>query len=111
MIDFNLSVRQLFAFVFFIAGIYFLLSTAVGLIRFPNLYTRLHAGSKCLMAGGISVFMGCILLEGISFVSLKLIVIMVFLFITNPIAIHVIASFDNNYNLIPKTYTKEDLDK
>ncbi|MGM0851047.1 MAG: monovalent cation/H(+) antiporter subunit G [Bacillota bacterium] len=111
MIDFIHSVRQLFVFVFFITGIYFLLSTVVGLIRFPNLYTRLHAGSKCLMAGGISVFMGCIVLEGISFVSLKLIVIMIFLFITNPIAIHVIASSDNNYNLIPKTFTKKDFDK
>ncbi|WP_226037508.1 monovalent cation/H(+) antiporter subunit G [Aquibacillus saliphilus] len=111
MIDFILSIRQLFVFIFFITGIYFLLSTAVGLIRFPNLYTRLHAGSKCLMAGGISVFMGCIVLEGISFVSLKLIVIMIFLSITNPVTIHVIASFDNNYNLIPKTYTKEDFEK
>ncbi|WP_407933987.1 monovalent cation/H(+) antiporter subunit G [Aquibacillus rhizosphaerae] len=111
MIDFLPSIRQLFAFVFFITGIYFLLSTAVGLIRFPNLYTRLHAGSKCLMAGGISVFMGCIALEGISFVSLKLIIILAFLLITNPIAIHVIAKFDNNYNLIPKVYTKEDFEK
>jgi len=55
--------RQLFIYVFFITGIYFLLSTAVGLIRFPDLYTRLHAASKCLMAGSISVLMGCIVLE------------------------------------------------
>lgn len=110
MIDFIHSVRQLLAFVFFITGIYFLLSTTVGLIRFPNLYIRLHAGSKCLMAGGISILMGSIVLEGFSFVSLKLIAIMIFLFITNPIAIHVIASFDNN-NLIPKTIAKNEFDK
>ena len=111
MIDFILSVRQLFVFVFFITGIYFLLSTAVGMIRFPDLYTRLHAGAKCLMAGGVSVLMGCIALEGIGFVSLKLILIIIFLVITNPIAIHVIASFENNYNLIPKTISENDIDE
>ena len=98
MINIINILRQIFVYVFFITGIYFLLSTAVGMIRFPDLYTRLHAGSKCLMAGGISVLMGCIVLEGISSVSLKLIVIIIFLLITNPIAIHVIASFAYNYN-------------
>lgn len=111
MIDLINILRQIFVYVFLITGSYFLLSTAVGMIRFPDLYTRLHAGSKCLMAGGISVLMGCIVLEGSSSVSLKLIVILIFLLITNPIAIHVIASFSYNYNLIPKTIVKNDIDE
>ncbi|WP_198510327.1 monovalent cation/H(+) antiporter subunit G [Bacillus solitudinis] len=111
MIDLITILRQIFVYVFLLTGIYFLLSTAVGMIRFPDLYTRLHAGSKCLMAGGISVLMGCIVLEGIGVVSLKLIVILIFLLITNPIAIHVIASFTNNYNIIPKILTKNDIDE
>ncbi|WP_456272624.1 monovalent cation/H(+) antiporter subunit G [Bacillus sp. AK031] len=93
MIIFIDLLRQLFSYLFFITGIYFLFSTAVGMVRFPDLYTRLHAGSKCLMAGGISVLMGCLALEGDIFVSLKLIVLIVLLLIKNPIAIHVIASF------------------
>jgi len=103
--------RQVFVYVFFITGTYFLLSAAVGMIRFPDLYTRLHAGSKCLMAGGISVLMGCIVLEGIGYVSLKLIVIMIFLLITNPVSIHVIASFAYNHNIIPKTIAKNDIEE
>lgn len=110
MINFITILKQLFVYVFLITGIYFLLSSALGLIRFPDLYTRLHAGSKCLMAGGISVLMGCIVLEGIGLTSLKLIVILIFLLITNPIAIHVIASF-SNYHLIPKTIVKNDIGK
>ncbi|CQR48036.1 Na(+)/H(+) antiporter subunit G1 [Paraliobacillus sp. PM-2] len=74
-----------------------MLSTAVGMIRFPDLYTRLHAGSKCLIAAAISVLMGCIVMEGIGFVSLKLLVIIFFLLLTNPIAIHVIANSATNY--------------
>ena len=90
--------RQIFVYIFLITGAYFVLSTAMGMIRFPDLYSRLHAGSKCLMAGGISVLVGCIILEGIGFVSLKLIVILIVLLITNPVAIHAIASFAYKYN-------------
>jgi len=103
--------RQIFVYVFLITGIYFLLSTAVAMIRFPDLYTRLHAGSKCLMAGSILVLTGCIVMEGISLVSLKLIVIVIFLLITNPVAIHVIASFDYNHNILSKTVAENDIDE
>lgn len=98
MINLINILRQLFVYVFLIIGIYFFLSTTVGMIRFPDLYPRLHAGSKCLMAGAISVIIGCILLEGIRFASLKLIIILIFLLITNQVAIHVIASFAYNYS-------------
>lgn len=107
MVNLIYILRQIFVYVFLLAGIYFLLSTTVGLIRFPDLYTRLHAGSKCLMAGSISVLMGCIVLKGIGAVSLKLIVIIIFLLITNSVAIHVIACFGHFYNLIPETITKK----
>jgi multicomponent Na+:H+ antiporter subunit G len=109
MIDLIHTLRQIVAYVFFITGIYFSISTAVGMVRFPDLYTRLHAGSKCLMAGGISVLMGCIVLEGNGFVSLKLIVILSFLLITNPIAIHVIASLSYQFHLLPKTNAKKNI--
>ncbi|WP_205677336.1 monovalent cation/H(+) antiporter subunit G [Aquibacillus halophilus] len=111
MIDFIHSLSQLLVYVFLLTGIYFLFSTALGMIRFPDFYTRLHAGSKCLMAGGIAVLMGCIVLEGIGFVSLKLIVLILFLVITNSIAIHVIASFADNYNILPKTIVENDSDE
>lgn len=109
MINLINILRQIFVYVFLITGIYFLLSTAVAMIRFPDLYTRLHAGSKCLMAGSISVLMGCVILEGISLISLKLIVIIIFLLITNPVAIHVIAIFAYNHNIISKTIAKNDI--
>lgn len=99
--------RQILAYGFLIVGTYFFISTAVGIIRFPDLYTRLHAGSKCLMAGSISALLGCTVLEGISYTSLKLIVIIFLLIFTNPVAIHVIANFANNYNIIPKTVTEK----
>ncbi|QOR68853.1 monovalent cation/H(+) antiporter subunit G [Cytobacillus suaedae] len=81
------------------------------MIRFPDLYTRLHAGSKCLSAGGISVLIGCIVLDGIGFDSLKLIVLILFLLLTNPIAIHVIARLSTNVNLVSETIAEKDRDE
>lgn len=111
MINLITILRQIFVDVFLIAGTYFLISTAVGMIRFLDLYTRLHAASKCLMAGGISVLTGCIVMEGIGYVSLKLIVIIIFLLMTNPVANHVIAKFAYNDNIIPKTIAKNHIDE
>lgn len=111
MIEFLTIFRQLVAYVFLLTGVYFLVSTAVGMIRFPNLYTRLHAASKCLMAGSISVLIGCIVLEGSLFVSLKLILLLLFLVITNPIAVHVITSHSTTFNVLPKTIAKHEFDE
>ncbi len=111
MIDLIPILRQIVVYVFLLAGSYFLLSTAVGMIRFPDLYTRLHAATKCLIAGGISVLIGCIVQGGINFDSLKLIVIILFLLLTNPIATHVIARLSTNFDLVPKTISENDNDK
>ncbi|MEC3884947.1 monovalent cation/H(+) antiporter subunit G [Halobacillus sp. HZG1] len=107
MIDFLHHLRQIVAYVFFLTAFYFLLSTAVGMMRFPDLYTRLHAMSKCLMAGGISVFIGCIMLEESGLVSLKLMVILIFLLLTNPIAMHVIARLSSPLHFLHKTHGKK----
>ncbi|RSK25824.1 cation:proton antiporter [Bacillus sp. HMF5848] len=92
---------QIFVYICFITGFYFLVSTTVGMIRLPDLYTRLHISSKCLMAGGISILVGCIVQEGIGSISFKLFVIIIFLFITLPVATHVIANVPNNYEETP----------
>ncbi|PRX32635.1 multisubunit sodium/proton antiporter MrpG subunit [Orenia metallireducens] len=101
--------REIIAYVFLITGTYFLISNAIGMIRFPDFYLRLHASSKCLIAGSISVLMGCIVLEGISYISLKLIIIIIFLLITNPVAIHAIAHFAYNYSIKPQKIVKNDI--
>lgn len=111
MINFITILRQIFVYAFLIAGTYFLISTTVGMIRFPDLYTRLHAASKCLISGVILILLGCIVLEGFSYGSLKLTIIIIFLLITNPVANHVIAKLAYNDNILPKTISKNPIDK
>ena len=74
-----------------VVGLFFSFAMTVGMLRFPDAYTRLHAGTK-----GLTVGVG-LLLAGIAFRSpsavyaLRITLVAVFLFVTNPIAIHAAA--------------------
>lgn len=73
-------------------GVIFSLVTALGLIRLPDVYTRTHAASKsstlgvmCILSG---VFIYFWLIE--NHFNSQLIIAIVFLFITSPVAGHLI---------------------
>ena len=88
-----------------VAGLIFFLAAVVGIIRFPDFYTRMHAAGKgdtlstILIIGGIAVYymnenqwvFGSVL------VGLKLLAIVIFIFIASPTSTHVLmqAGFDS----------------
>jgi len=76
-------------FIFF--GLIFFLSGTIGIIRFPDIYTRLQASSKCDGAGTVALFVGFIIKEGFNTFSLRILIIIFFLLLTNPISTHAIA--------------------
>jgi len=67
------------------------LLAAVGIVRMPDVYTRLHASSKAATLGAIFVLVGAAIWFGTLFVSLKAVLAIVFLAITAPIGSHAIA--------------------
>lgn len=72
-------------------GLFFMLATTVGVLRFPDAYTRLHAGTKGLTVGAGLILVGAaIQAPSVGFAARALLVV-VFLLTTNPIAIHAIA--------------------
>ena len=54
---------------------------------------------------------GCIIMEGFSPVSLKLLIIIFVLLVTNPVAVHAIARSAYNSDVIPDNLVKNDLKK
>ncbi len=76
---------------FLASGIFFFFVGVVGLIRMPDVFTRMHATTKCDTMGAGLVFAGLILWQGMSFVSLNILLILVFVWLTNPTAAHAIA--------------------
>ena len=72
-------------------GVLFLLLGAIGIVRFPDCYTRMHAAGKCDTLGALLVVSGLALYHGVSLESAKILFIAVFIFLTSPTATHAIA--------------------
>ena len=73
------------------AGIVFILFGVIGLIRFKNFYARILVTAKIDTAGLITIFIGMAVKHGLSFFSLKVLLLMAILLIVNPLATHMIA--------------------
>lgn len=64
----------------------------IGLLRLPDFFSRLHAASITDTLGTILMVTGLILQDGGSLVTVKLILILGFLFLTSPTATHALAN-------------------
>lgn len=69
-------------------GAVFLFVSCVGLIRLPDFYTRAHAVGKAETLGSILVLVGLALYNGADLISVKILLILVIIFVTNPTATH-----------------------
>lgn len=109
---------------FITIGVFFILVTAIGLIRLPDVYSRAHAASKSATLGVMSILIGVFLhfwlIEG-NF-NPRIILGIVFLFITGPVGGHMMAKAayfsgvplaketvrDDMEALVPKEATKKE---
>ena len=72
-------------------GTLILIFAALGVARFPDFYSRLHAAGKGDTLGLALVLLGLMATAGASLVSLKLAFIVFSVFILNPTATHALA--------------------
>ncbi len=72
-------------------GLFFFCVGTIGLLRFPDLFTRAHSAAKCDTLGAFLCLLALIIYSGFNFSSLKLLLIILFLWLTNPTATHLIA--------------------
>lgn len=79
------------AYLFIFLGLVFIFFGTLGIIRFPDIYTRLQTSSKCDAAGAVALLVGLMVREGFDSLSLRILIILVFLLLTNPVASHAIA--------------------
>lgn len=74
-----------------VAGAVFTFLAALGVLRFPDLLTRMHAASKAGMLGGGLLLLGAGLHSGEWHVLLRALAGMVFLFLSTPVSAHLLA--------------------
>ncbi len=86
-----------------IIGLLFFLSGTVGLIRFPDIYTRLHALTKADNVGLGCVICGLALQSNSWAIMVKLLLIWLLVLIASSASCHLIASSGLQKNIKPWT--------
>ena len=82
-------------------GVIALLIGSLGLIRLPDVFCRIHAVGMIDTAGASFIILGMVIHQGYSLVSVKLLLIGVFLFFTSPIATHAVAQVAHKMGVKP----------
>ncbi len=85
------SIQEIIATAFLVLGVFFYFSGALGILRFPDVYNRIHAATKTSTVGIISILISGIVIFGFDPVSIKALAIIVFLLLTYPVAGHLLA--------------------
>lgn len=83
--------RDIASWALFILGAIGVVTGAIGVIRFPDFYTRLHAAGITDTAGAELMLLAMILQSPNWLVAAKLLIIGFFLFMTSPVSTHAIA--------------------
>ena len=85
------SVLDVLSWVLFVLGSGLVLTGAIGVFRFPDFYTRLHAAGVTDTFGADLVLLAMALQAGNLLVAVKLLLIFIFLLLTSPVSTHAIA--------------------
>ena len=83
--------RQTIGMVFIWLGIAFDFLGVLGLLRLPDVYTRLQAATKCITFGTAGLLLGVFVMKGFSSFGFKALLGIVFIFLTSPTAAHAIS--------------------
>ena len=78
------SIIDVVSWVLIIIGGFSVIAGAIGVLRFPDVYTRMHAASITDTLGAGTIIVGLILQAGLTLVSAKLFLILIFIFFTSP---------------------------
>jgi len=92
----------------YISGVFAVIGS-LGLIRFPDFYTRTHAATM-ISVGSISLgLLALIILTFWSVYTLKIFIIIIFNLFTNPTATHAIAESAYKMGIKPKKLLKNEM--
>jgi multicomponent Na+:H+ antiporter subunit G len=83
------------------SGAVFCIVGTIGVLRFPDLFTRMHAAGITDTLGALLVLAGLMVLAGWSLATAKLIFILAFLWMTSPTVTHTLATAARHGRVFP----------
>ena len=94
-----------------LAGGFFCIVGALGLLRMPDFYTRMHAASLIDTLGAGLILAGLMMQAGLTLVTVKLLMVGLLLFFASPTATHAIARAAMGRGLKPLLHKKDESSK
>lgn len=85
-----MSLQNIVAITIISFGFMFMALAAVGVIRFPNFFTRLHASGVGETFGALMMTVGIMIYTGWTLLSVKVFIIFILLLLTNPLGTNLI---------------------
>jgi multicomponent Na+:H+ antiporter subunit G len=82
---------NIIGYMLIMVGVLFNIFGCIGLVRFPDVYNRLQASTKCVTLGTILLLVGVAVAGGSGPTGAKAIICSVFILMTSPTAAHAIA--------------------
>ncbi len=74
-----------------VIGVIFDFLGGLGLVRFPDLYNRMQAATKCVTVGTCGIMFGIFLVKGFSSMGIKALICAFFILFTMPVAAHALS--------------------
>ncbi len=97
------AVLDILSWLLIVAGGGFLLTGGLGLLRLPDVFTRMHGASLIDTMGAGLMLGGFMLQAGFTLVTAKLAMILIFIFFTSPATTYALARAAMYTGVMPKT--------
>ena len=107
-------------YIFLGIGVFFNFLASLGLLRFPDVYTRLHAGTKCTTFGSIFLSLAVIIYglwkyfggeKHMLALSIHAFIALIAIILTNPTGAHAIARAAHRSGVKPAKAVVDDLEE
>lgn len=95
-------VLDILSWIFLMGGAAFTLIGAVGVVRFPDVFTRMHGAGMIDTLGVGLIFLGLMIQAGVTLVTAKLLLIIAFILFTSPTTTHALARAIINAGVEPQ---------
>ena len=102
------AATDIVSWILVLAGSMFAVVGGIGLLRLPDLFTRMHgAGMTDTMGAGL-ILTGLMFQAGLTLVTCKLVLILLFLLLTSPTSAHALAKSALAHGMEPQLSEEED---
>lgn len=105
----DFTIREILSALFILGGAIFFVGSAIGMLRLPDFYSRIHASGNSETLGCMLSFIGLMIYEGPTINALKMAMVFIIVFLANPIGSHILgkAAYKSGH----KVLTAKDLAK